>query len=138
MRKKMGKLEANLRGIKNMPGVPQVMFVIDAKKEAIAVREAERMGIPCIGVVDTNCDPDVVPIPVPGNDDAIRAVQLFCSVMAEAVMEGRMRAEKYFSDQEQRRGKEQVQEPVAADEEVPAEEEEPADEDDAASAYEEQ
>lgn len=116
MRKKLGKLEANLRGIKNMPGLPQVMFVIDAKKEAIAVREAERIGIPCIGVVDTNCDPNVVPIPVPGNDDAIRAVQLFCSVIAEAVMEGRMRAEKFYSEreQEQRRPKEQPA-PVAAE-----------------------
>jgi len=117
MRKKLAKLEANLKGIKNMPGLPQVMFVIDAKKEAIAVREAERIGIPCIGVVDTNCDPNVVPIPVPGNDDAIRAVQLFCSVIADAVMEGRMRAEKYYAEREQeqrRASKEQLAAAAAA------------------------
>jgi small subunit ribosomal protein S2 len=102
MRKEAGKMDANLHGIKNMPGLPQALFVIDAKKEAIAVREAERLGIPCIGVVDTNCDPDVVPIPVPGNDDAIRAIQLYTSLMAEAVMEGRMRGEKVFADREQR------------------------------------
>lgn len=100
-RKRIGKLNANLQGIKKMPGLPDAMFVIDAKKEAIAVREAERLNIPCVGIVDTNCDPDVVPIPVPGNDDAIRAVQLFCGVMAEAVMEGRMRADKIASEQSQ-------------------------------------
>ena len=118
LRKKAEKLEANLRGIKNMPGLPQVMFVIDAKKEAIAIREAERIGIPCIAITDTNCDPDAVPIPVPGNDDAIRAVQLFCSVIADAVMEGRMRAEKFMAP-DQRRPREQIAEltTVAANEE---------------------
>ncbi|NIA15085.1 MAG: 30S ribosomal protein S2, partial [Nitrospiraceae bacterium] len=97
-RKYAAKLNANLSGIKQMPGLPQVMFVIDAKKEAIAVREAERLGIPCIAIVDTNTDPDLVPIPVPGNDDAIRAIQLFCSIMADAVMDGRMRADKVAAD----------------------------------------
>jgi len=92
MRKQVAKLDANLSGIKDMPGLPQVVFVIDAKKEAIAVREARRLNIPCIAIVDTNSDPDDVPIPVPGNDDAIRAIHLFCSVMADAVMDGRMRA----------------------------------------------
>jgi len=105
MRKQVAKLDANLCGIKNMPRLPDIMFVIDAKKEAIAVREAERLNIPCIGVVDTNCDPDVVPIPVPGNDDAIRAVQLFCSVISEAVMEGRMKGDKIMTDQEALRRK---------------------------------
>jgi len=100
-RKQAAKLEANLKGIKNMPGLPDVMFVVDAKKEAIAIREAERLGIPCIAVVDTNSDPDVVPIPVPGNDDAIRAVQLVCSVIADAVMDGRMRADKIRSERPQ-------------------------------------
>lgn len=100
-RKLAEKINKNLCGIKKMPGVPQAMFVIDAKKEAIAVREAERCGIPCIGIVDTNCDPDVVPIPIPGNDDAIRAVSLFCSVIADAVLEGRMRSDKVFADREE-------------------------------------
>jgi small subunit ribosomal protein S2 len=94
MRRERTKLEKNLSGIKTMDRLPQVMFVIDTKKEAIAVREAERLGILCIGVVDTNADPDVVPIPVPGNDDAIRAVGLFCKIMADAVIEGRALAGK--------------------------------------------
>jgi len=98
-RKQIEKLDANLRGIKNMPGLPNALFVIDAKKEAIAVREAARLGIPCVGIVDTNCDPDTVPIPIPGNDDAIRAVQLFCSIMADAVMEGRMNIDKVRADE---------------------------------------
>lgn len=101
MRKRREKLEKNLSGIKDMPGLPSVLFVIDAKREAIAVREAERIGIPCIGIVDTNCDPDVVGLPIPGNDDAIRAVSLFCSVMADAVMEGRMRAEKIRAERQE-------------------------------------
>ena len=100
MRKEAAKVNKNLCGIKNMPGLPHVMFVIDAKKEAIAVREAERMGIPCIGVVDTNCDPDIVPIPVPANDDAIRSVGLLCSIIADAAMDGRMRGDKIRTDRE--------------------------------------
>jgi len=116
MRKQVAKLEANLAGIKNMPGLPDVMFVVDAKKETIAIREANRLHIPCIAIVDTNCDPDVVPIPVPGNDDAIRAVQLFCSVMADAVMEGRMRQDKVQADeqQERRRRATEAAQPVVA------------------------
>jgi len=98
-RKQIEKLNANLCGIKNMPGLPQALFVIDAKKESIAVREANRLEIPCIGIVDTNSDPDSVPIPIPGNDDAIRAVQLFCSIMADAVMEGRMNMDKFRADE---------------------------------------
>ncbi|NUM54792.1 MAG: 30S ribosomal protein S2 [Candidatus Hydrogenedentes bacterium] len=99
LRREMTKLRKNLSGIKNMDSLPTVMFVIDAKKEAIAVREAERLGITCIGVVDTNADPDAVPIPIPGNDDAIRAVGLFCSVIADAAIEGRTQFEKVRSEQ---------------------------------------
>lgn len=88
------KLEKNLLGIQKMGTLPSVLFVIDVKREAIAVREAARLNIPCIGIVDTNCDPDVVDVPVPGNDDAIRAVSLYCSIIADAAIEGRMRAEK--------------------------------------------
>lgn len=94
MRKDAAKLNKNLCGIKTMERVPSIMFVIDTKKEKIAVNEARRLGIPCIGIVDTNCDPDEVPIPIPGNDDAIRAINLYCAVMADAVLEGRMRADK--------------------------------------------
>jgi small subunit ribosomal protein S2 len=99
LRKEMAKLDKNLRGLKNMTTPPDVMFVIDAKKEHIAIREAQRLNIPCIAVVDTNSDPDTVPIPIPGNDDAIRAVGLFCSVMAEAVIDGKTHAEKVRADE---------------------------------------
>lgn len=98
LRKRRVKLDKNLCGIVNMTTLPDVVFVIDAKREYIAVREAARLGIPCIGIVDTNCDPDEVSLPVPGNDDAIRAVSLFCQVIADAVLEGRMKGEKLRAD----------------------------------------
>jgi small subunit ribosomal protein S2 len=104
LRQRRGKLEKNLLGIQQMGRLPEVIFVIDAKREVIAVREAERLGIPCIGIVDTNCDPDIVALPVPGNDDAIRAVGLFCSVIADAVLEGRMRGEKVHADEKPEHG----------------------------------
>ena len=102
-RKRRAKLEKNLSGIQKMPGLPDIVFVIDAKREEIAVSEAKRLGIPCIGVVDTNCDPDMVQFPIPGNDDAIRAIQLYCSVIADAVLEGRMLSEKLRGDAERER-----------------------------------
>ncbi len=85
--KEQGRLEKNLGGIKNMNDLPGVMFVIDTHKEAIAVAEAQRMGIPIIAVVDTNCNPDGIDYPIPGNDDAIRAINLFTQVIANAVIE---------------------------------------------------
>lgn len=81
------KLEANLGGIKNMRSIPGVMFVVDIKKEEIAVKEARKLGIPIVGLVDTNCDPDLVDYVIPGNDDAIRAVKLISGVIANAVIE---------------------------------------------------
>ena len=98
-RKRRARLEKNLLGIQKMPGVPSVIFIADAKREYIAVREAKRLNIPSIGIVDTNCDPATVDLPIPGNDDAIRAINLFCSIMADAVLEGKMRAEKIKADQ---------------------------------------
>jgi small subunit ribosomal protein S2 len=82
-------LEKNLSGIKEMKSLPQVIFVIDSKKEEIAVKEANRLGIPVVGVVDTNCDPDNIDFVIPGNDDALRAIRLFVSKIADAVLEGR-------------------------------------------------
>ena len=82
------KLEKNLGGIKGMTKLPGAMFVIDPKKEAIAVCEAKKLGIPVVAVVDTNCDPDEIDHIIPGNDDAIRAIRLFVSSMAEATLEG--------------------------------------------------
>ena len=85
-------LDQNLAGIKDMPGLPDVLFVIDSNKEAIAVREARRLGIPVVAIVDTNCDPDEVDYVIPGNDDALRAIRLFANKIADAVIEGRQLA----------------------------------------------
>ncbi len=83
------KLEKNLSGIKEMKKLPGAMFVVDPRKEHIAVLEARSLGIPVVAIVDTNCDPDEVDYAIPGNDDAIRAVKLIASKMADAVLEGR-------------------------------------------------
>ena len=83
------KLEKNLGGIKEMRNLPSALFVVDPKKERIAVAEARNLGIPIIAIVDTNCDPDEIDYPIPGNDDAIRAVKLIAGKMADAVIEGR-------------------------------------------------
>ena len=88
LNKEMDKLEKNLGGIKDMEELPDVLFVVDPSNEEIAVHEAKILGIPVISIVDTNCDPDVVDIAIPGNDDAIRAVKLITSLMADAVIEG--------------------------------------------------
>ena len=85
------KLEKNLGGIKEMSGCPSAVFVIDTKKEHIAVHEANRLGIPVVAVVDTNCDPEGIDYVIPGNDDAIRSIRLFTGKIAEACIEGRAR-----------------------------------------------
>ena len=89
LKKEMEKLQRNLGGIKEMKELPGVMFVVDPKKERIAVLEAKKLGIPVVGLVDTNCNPEEVDFAIPGNDDAIRAVKLIADVMANAVIEGR-------------------------------------------------
>ena len=82
-------LQQNLAGIKDMGGLPDLLFVVDSNKEAIAVKEARKLGIPVVAVVDTNCDPDEVDHVIPGNDDALRAIRLFTTKVADAVIEGR-------------------------------------------------
>ncbi|MFZ4070468.1 MAG: 30S ribosomal protein S2 [Caulobacterales bacterium] len=82
------KLDRSLGGISNMGGIPDLMFVIDTNKEAIAIQEARKLGIPVVAVVDSNCDPDEVTFPIPGNDDAARAIQLYCDLIADAVLDG--------------------------------------------------
>ena len=84
-------LEKNLQGIRDMKDKPRFLFVIDPGKELIAVREANRLGIPVVAVVDTNCDPDPIDYVIPGNDDAIRSINLSCEKMAEAILEGKMK-----------------------------------------------
>jgi small subunit ribosomal protein S2 len=89
LRREREKLLSSLGGIKGLRKLPDALFVIDPKKEEIAVKEANKLGIPVVAVVDTNCDPDLIDYKVPGNDDAIRAIRLFCAAIAEAVIEGR-------------------------------------------------
>ena len=89
LKKEMEKLEKNLGGIKNMKNLPGVMFIVDPKKERIAILEARKLNIPVVGLIDTNCNPEDVDYAIPGNDDAIRAVKLITSVMANAVIEGK-------------------------------------------------
>jgi len=88
------KLEKNLGGIKNMARLPGALYVVDTQRENIAVLEANRLGIPVVAIVDTNCDPDLINYPIPGNDDAIRAIRLITSKVADACAEGRRRLEE--------------------------------------------
>ena len=89
LRREKGKLDNNLSGIREMKKIPEVLVVTDTRKEHTAIAEANKLNIPIIAIVDTNCDPDPIDLPVPGNDDAIRSIRLICSVLAEAVIEGR-------------------------------------------------
>jgi len=89
MSRQKEKLEAYLGGIRHMKKLPDIMFVVDAVKEHIAVKEARNLGIAVVAPLDTNCDPDLIDFPIPGNDDAIRSIQLFCKEMAAAVNEGK-------------------------------------------------
>ena len=88
MDRELNKLQASLGGIREMGGIPDLMFVIDVKKEALAVAEANKLGIPVVGVVDTNCSPDGVDYIIPGNDDAARAITLYCDLASRAVLDG--------------------------------------------------
>jgi small subunit ribosomal protein S2 len=119
LEKEKRKLQKNLDGIRNMAALPDALFVVDTKHEQIAVDEARKLQIPVVGVVDTNCDPDQVNFVIPGNDDALRAIRLFASRVAEAVLEGRnvresasveAQAAEETSDD---RGRRQQQPPVA-------------------------
>jgi small subunit ribosomal protein S2 len=94
VKREVVKLDRNLGGIRNLEKLPSAIFVIDTKQEHIAVTEANRLGIPVVAVVDTNCNPDIIDYVIPGNDDAIRASNLMCRVIADAVEEGRHLAQK--------------------------------------------
>ncbi|WP_108659316.1 30S ribosomal protein S2 [Acuticoccus kandeliae] len=87
------KLERNLGGIKSMGGVPDIVFVIDTNRESIAVQEARRLGIPIVAILDTNCDPEGITFPVPGNDDAARAITLYCDLISRAALDGLLRSQ---------------------------------------------
>jgi small subunit ribosomal protein S2 len=107
MEKELVKLEKVLGGIKDMDELPGAVFIVDPKKENIAVKEARKLGIPVIAIADTNCDPDEIDYIIPGNDDAIRAIRLICSKIADACIEGhdlveaRLKAEAQLSEEEE-------------------------------------
>ena len=105
------KLEKYLGGIKDMPELPGALFVVDPRKERIAIKEAQKLGIPVVGIVDTNCDPDELDFPIPGNDDAIRAVKLIAGAMSQAIIEAKQGAIEVTSS-------EAAEETVEAAEEV--------------------
>ena len=126
------KLEANLGGIRGLSEMPGALFIVDPRKEHIAVSEARSLGIPIVAIVDTNCDPDEIDYPIPGNDDAIRAVKLIVSKMADAVLEGKQgeqmedvpAPEAELSEEEQEaEAIEEIAESVTAEMEAAAEQE---------------
>ncbi len=88
MTRERDKLERSLGGIKEMGGIPSAIFVIDTNKEELAIAEAKKLGIPVVAILDTNCKPDNIDFPIPGNDDATRAIELYCNLVADAVLEG--------------------------------------------------
>jgi len=106
LRHEMDKLERFLGGIKNMKRLPDALFIVDPRKERIAVAEARRLNIPIVGIVDTNCDPDEIDVVIPANDDAIRAVKLLTAKMADAIIEG----QQGNADEEEENAEEAVQE----------------------------
>lgn len=118
LKKEMGKLQANLNGIKAMKSMPGVMFVVDPHNEDIAVKEAKKLGIKIVAITDTNCDPDEIDYIIPGNDDAIRAIKLISSVIANAVIEANQGEEALVAPvAEEEAAPESIEEVVAAAEE---------------------
>ncbi len=112
LRRKKEKLMNYLGGIKDMKKAPDMMFVVDTVKEKIAVGEANKLGIPVVAPIDTNCDPDVITFPIPGNDDAIRSIQLFCREMCEAIIEGKEILAQDQAEQEENNKIEENQENI--------------------------
>jgi small subunit ribosomal protein S2 len=114
LEKEKRKLQKNLEGIRNMARLPDALFVVDTRKEKIAVDEARKLKIPVIGIVDTNCDPDEVDYVVPGNDDALRAIRLFASKIAEAVTAGRGMRESRIAEEDAAKAEEAAAADAAA------------------------
>ncbi len=121
LKEEMGKLQVNLNGIRDMNKLPGVMFIVDPHKEEIAVKEARKLNIPIVAITDTNCDPDVIDCVIPGNDDAIRAVKLISSVIANAVIEANQGETPVYDIPEESAEPASIEE-VVAKEEAPAEE----------------
>jgi small subunit ribosomal protein S2 len=119
LKKEMAKLETNLGGIKDMEELPGVIFIVDSKKEEIAIKEANKLNIPVVGLVDTNCSPENIDYVIPGNDDAIRSVKLIAQVIANAVIEAKQgEAIDLTVDSEEENKEESMEEVVANSEEV--------------------
>ncbi|HLD82708.1 MAG TPA: 30S ribosomal protein S2 [Candidatus Omnitrophota bacterium] len=119
LEKELAKLKKNFSGISQMERMPQAMFVVDTKKEDTAVKEAKRLGISIIGLIDTNSDPDLVAYPIPGNDDAAKSIKLITTIIADAVVEGRKRFLSYLSHEGVAvEGKEEEQPALLPEEEV--------------------
>lgn len=118
LEKERVKLDNNLGGIRTMERLPAALFVVDTKNENIAVREARRLGIPVVAVVDTNCNPDEIDYIIPGNDDAIRAIRLLSSRIADACIEGRERMEERLKAEADKEVAEEATEAIAAEEEL--------------------
>ncbi|WP_022851274.1 30S ribosomal protein S2 [Limisalsivibrio acetivorans] len=123
LRREYEKLQKNLSGIKDMGELPDIMFIIDIKMEQNAINEARKLGIPVVAIVDTNCDPDLVDFPIPGNDDAIRACQLISTRIADAILEGKQLREDELVQEVREAAEDQDDVPVEeiVDESVPAE-----------------
>lgn len=121
LKKEMDKLQENLGGIKNMRGMPGILFIVDPSNEDIAVAEARKLNIPIVAITDTNCDPDVIDYVIPGNDDAIRAIKLISSVIANAVIEANQGETPVFAEETAQEGQPQdIEEVVANAESVQA------------------
>jgi small subunit ribosomal protein S2 len=116
LRKERDKLQAVLGGIEDMPGLPSAAFIVDLKKEHIAVAECNKLNIPVVAILDTNSDPDLVAYPIPGNDDAIRAIRLITGKMADAVIEGAEERQKRLVEQERQRMEAEAAAILAAEE----------------------
>ncbi|MGA7617064.1 MAG: 30S ribosomal protein S2 [Thermoanaerobaculia bacterium] len=115
------KLNRNLIGIREMDAIPDAIFVIDPKKEHIAVQEAKKLGVPVVAIVDTNCDPDPIDYAIPGNDDAIRAIRLFTQKVADSVLEGyRLAEEAYMAAEDKQQLEEEMQVQQASEESTEA------------------
>lgn len=115
LQKEKEKLENVLGGIRNMKSIPAAIFIVDPSREHIAVNEAKKLRIPIVAIVDTNCDPDNIDYVIPGNDDAIRAIKLFTSKIAEAVLEGRKRFEEKMTAESNKEIEQAVEKPVESD-----------------------
>ncbi|MBR1925348.1 MAG: 30S ribosomal protein S2 [Clostridia bacterium] len=126
MRAEMEKLERNLGGIKDMTSLPGLLFVVDLKKESIALKEAKALGIPVVGLVDTNCDPELVDVVIPGNDDAIRSVKLIAELVANAVIEAK--TGEVYSIKEEDMSQEEVEKAMISQDKPKEEKKETAEE----------